>query len=333
MKHQSGNDATWATGISLSQNLITDNWVSIEGRIPPGETTLMVRAVDIGGNESATLSAVRVIKDPELLSVVNESIWTNTWAGTKSACTHNTTTGDLEADVESSGAFWSNDSSSFWSATSSDDFWGVTIYKTMGYEQNYAIWDNSPTTWPTLDHLPGRLRFLELDLEGSEYTLEYRPLLAVYVDAYGGVSYEYGTYKPWPGIRELQTVEHPFMALAYENFSLRIRIAGGTKRGKIKAAHIITEGLPKTHRETVSVASGGTVIDLTGKRWRKITNVSVSPTNTANSAQGALVGEAYDLNAAQTSSWPYELTGPTVRLYNAAGTATTGTASVLIEGY
>jgi len=335
VKHQSGSDATWATGISLSSNLITDNWVSIEGRIPPGQTTIMVRAVDIGGNESATLSAVRVVKDPELLSVVNQSIWTNVFAGTKTNCTHNTTTTHLEADVESSGAFWSGgDAATFWSATASDDFWGITTYKSMSYEQAYYIYDRYTAVWPVNDHLPGRQRFKTLELEGSEYTIEYRALLHIDIDPFtGSISYHYNDWKPWPGIRELQTTEYPFGTDGYEFAAVRVAIAGGTTQGKIKAGHLITEGLPKTHRETVSVTSGGTTIDLTGEGWRKITNVTVSPTNTADAPQGALMGEAYNLNAAQTTTTPYELTGPSVKLYTSGGAATSGTASVLIEGY
>ena len=335
VKHQAGSDATWATGIRLSENIITDNWVSINGRIQPGTTTIMVRAVDLSGNESALLSSVRVIRSLEDRSISQESIWTNVWAGVKTNCTHNTSSTYLEADVESTALFYSGGSSAtFWSGTGSSVFWGTTLYSEMIYQQNVSLYQLDGASWPTTQPLPGRQRLNPLDIEGSNFTIEYAPVISLSVGL-GGVTYTYDTYRPWPGVRELQEIEFSIAgaALPFEMIGLRITIAGGVTQGKIKAAHYIVEGLPKTHRETISVSASGSTVDLTGGLWRKITNVTVTPNNTANTAQGALFGEAYNLDAAQTTTSPYELTGPTVRLYNAAGANATGTATVVIEGY
>ena len=336
VKHQSGSDATWSTGIQLSENLITDNWVAIGGRIQPGTTTIMVRAVDLSGNESALLSSVRVIRSLEDRSISQESTWSNVWAGTKTNCTHNTSSTYLEADVESTALFYSGGSSAtFWSGTGSSDFWGTTLYSEMIYQQNVSLYQADGASWPTTQPLPGRQRFKSLDIEGSNFTIEYAPVLTISVHPITfAVSYTYGTFRPWPGVRDLQEIEFPLAAdTTFEMIGIRITIAGGATQGKIKAAHYIVEGLPKTYRETISVSASGSTIDLTGELWRKITNVTVTPNNTANTAQGALFGEAYNLDAAQTTTSPYELTGPTVRLYDAAGADATGTATVVIEGY
>ena len=335
VKHQAGSDATWATGIRLSENIITDNWVSINGRIQPGTTTIMVRAVDLSGNESALLSSVRVIRSLEDRSISQESIWTNVWAGVKTNCTHNTSSTYLEADVESTALFYSGGSSAtFWSGTGSSVFWGTTLYADMTYLQNAAMYQTDGPGWPGSQPLPGRQRFKSLDIEGSNFTIEYAPVISLSVGS-GGVTYTYDTYRPWPGVRELQEIEFSIAgaALPFEMIGLRITIAGGVTQGKIKAAHYIVEGLPKTHRETISVSASGSTVDLTGGLWRKITNVTVTPNNTANTAQGALFGEAYNLDAAQTTTSPFELTGPTVRLYDETGADATGTANVVIEGY
>jgi len=334
VKYQSGSDANWQTGILLSESLITDNFVAIGGRLMPGLTTIMVRAVDLSGNESGLISAVRLIRSLEDRSISQESVWTNVWAGVKTNCTHNTSSTYLEADVSSSSLFYSGGSTAtFWSGTGSSDFWGLVTYKDMNYLQNAAMYQLDGPSWPTTQPLPGRQRFKSLEVEGSNFTIEYAPVVSIGLHPVTfAVQYTYGTFRPWPGVRELQEIEFPLSA-GFEMIGFRITILGGTTQGKIKAAHYVVEGLPKTYRETISVSASGSTVDLTGELWRKITNVTVTPNNTANTAQGALFGEAYNLDAAQTTTSPYELTGPTVRLYDAEGAAATGTATVVIEGY
>jgi len=340
VKHQAGSDATWATGIPLAENIITDNWVAIGGRIQPGTTTIMVRAVDIAGNESTTLSATRAVRSPEDRAIIVDSDWSSNWSlpaqfVSLSGGTVNSTTNHIEADTQSSALFYpgGGGSASFWSADTSADFWGVSIYDEIVYKRVQSIFEYDGGAWPSGRNLPGRQRFKTLDIEGADFRVEYAPVTAVTV--FPTITYTTGEFRPWPGVRELQEIEFPIVgaSLDSEIIMFRITVAAGRTQGKIKAARYIIEGLPKSHRETVSVTTSGTTIDLTGDRWRKITSITVTPTNTANSAQGALFGEAYDLEAAQTTTSPYELTGPTVRLYDSGGNAATGTATVVIEGY
>lgn len=341
VKHQAGSDATWATGIPLTENIITDNWVAIGGRIQPGTTTIMVRAVDIAGNESTTLSATRVVRSPEERSITVDSDWSSDWSVNVSLTggTINGSTNHIEADTESSALFYpgGGGSASFWSADTSGDFWGVTIYKEIEYKRVQSIFEyDNALNWPVGRNLPGRQRFKALEVEGADFRVEYAPVTSISVDPFSGItSYGTGTFRPWPGVRELEEVEFPLTgaALDSEVLMFRITVAAGRTRGKIKAARYVIEGLPKSHRETISVSASGSTVDLTGERWRKITGITVTPTNTANSAQGALFGEAYDLEAAQTTTSPFELTGPTVRLYDSNGDDATGTATVVIEGY
>ena len=341
VKHQAGSDATWATGIPLTENIITDNWVAIGGRIQPGTTTIMVRAVDIAGNESTTLSATRAVRSPEDRSITVDSNWSSDWSVNVSLTggTINGSTNHIEADTESSALFYpgGGGTASFWSADTSGDFWGVTIYKEIEYKRVQSIFEyDNALNWPVGRNLPGRQRFKALEIEGADFRVEYAPVTGISVDPFSGTtSYATETFRPWPGVRELEEVEFPLTgaALDSEVLMFRITVAAGRTRGKIKAARYVIEGLPKSHRETVSVSASGSTVDLTGERWRKITGITVTPTNTANSAQGALFGEAYDLEAAQTTTSPFELTGPTVRLYDSDGNDATGTATVVIEGY
>jgi hypothetical protein len=296
----------------------------------------MVRAVDFGGNESTTLSDVKVIRSPDALAVITESTWTGTWTGTKTDCAiEGSPPYNLVADPDNSGVFWSGgDTATFWATDATVDFWGVSTFKAMSYYQmhqmNYN--DSDLFNWPTNDDLPCRERISELEIEGDDYRIEYR---AQQNFINGSFSY-YTDWLPWPGERVLQEAEFPFLlnALPAEKVEIRITISGGTTQGKLKKAVVVTEALDKVHRETVSVATAGTAVDLTGLSWRKITNVTVTPNNATS--QGAKVGEVYALTAKHQpggSGTAYELTGPTVKLYDSAGIATTGSAAVLIEGY
>ena len=341
VKHQSGSDATWSTGITLSTNIITDNWVQIGGRIQPGITTLMVRAVDIGGNESTTLSAVRLIASPADLDIIKSTTWTGIWSGTKTNCEVEAGTDYLVATENSSPIFWAGaDTATYWTGIDATIFYGLTTYDEMEYTQLARIShdpdDTGGLAWPSGADLPGRQRFSEFDVEGSDYKVEYR---AVLTHATTPITY-YGEYNPWPGERVMNELEFPSNVVVSEDIYLRITISGGAIQGKMKAAKIIVEGLEKIHREAVTVSStGGTVVDLTGKKFRKITNITITASQDADSSQGSLTGEAYNLVANHepggTGTGAWELSGPTIRLWDAAGTEATGTnyASVVIEGY
>jgi predicted phage tail protein len=345
VKHQSGDDSTWATGIPLSSNLVTDNWVQIGGRIQPGTTTIMVRAVDIAGNESTTLSEVKVIRTPEQLDDISTETWTGVWGsefgGNRIGCTLDAGTGYLVANTDSSGAFWSGgDTATFWT-TDSADFWGETIYSEMQFSDDIAVMHDfadvrTPNSWPVDDDFPCRMRVANLNFEGSAIEIHYRTY-----SAYSELGYTYmmDDWAPWPGERILEEPEWPSAigAATQELIRIRFTIASGKTQGKMKAAEFKVEGLRKHHREIVGVAStGGTTVDLTGKGFRKITSITVNPATTSASSQSAMAGEAYDLLANHQpdgAGTTYELSGPTIKLFDSSGTETTGSASVSIEGY
>jgi hypothetical protein len=317
----------------------------------------MVRAVDIAGNESTTLSGVKMVAIPDDLDVITSSTWTDVWSGTKTNCAVDTGVTDfLLATVNSSPGFWAvNESATFWSAVAvAVDFYGSTVYNEMVYEQSYNlsynphdVYDNA---WPGLALIPGKMRFDVFEAEGLDYKIEYRALQNV--DLLTLEKTYYQDWTPWPGERIMQSIEFTYLVLSingedirYEEIEFRITIASGASQGKLKAARLIIEGLPKTHRELVTVGStGGTAIDIssatTGKLWRKITNATVTAAQDANSSQGGIAGEMYDLLAKHepggvgTGAW--ELSGPKIRLWtsNSSGTIeTTGNAVVVIEGY
>ena len=339
VKHQGGDDATWATGIPITTNLITDNWIQINGRIQYGRTTIMVRAVDVAGNESATLSAVKLIRTPEQLDDIKTETWTDVWGGAYSRinCTIEAGTNHLIADVESSGLFWRPISAApFW-VTSGHVFWSTTtIYKEMSFlgevQTRHDFADIAGANWPVDADFPCREYVSQLDTQGADYKIEYRPYSTVIASSvihyYSGVD-----WAPWPGERILDEPEFPILDAGsdVERLLIRFTIAGGPVQGKLKAAEFKVEGIKKTHREILTVATTGTLVDLTGKGFRKITSVSITPALTGSAIGTAgVTGQAYDLLAKQQpggGGTTYELSGPQVAL------STAGDASVTIEGY
>ncbi len=140
-------------------------------------------------------------------------------------------------------------------------------------------------------------------------------------------------WAPWPGERILDEPEFPVTVAGsdVERLLIRFTIAGGRTQGKLKAAQFKVEGIKKTHREILTVATTGTLVDLTGRGFRKITSVSITPANTGTTiTQAGVRGQAYDLLAKQqpgVAGTTYELSGPKVVL------SAQGDASVTIEGY
>jgi predicted phage tail protein len=339
VKHQGGDDATWATGIPITTNLITDNWIQINGRIQYGRTTIMVRAVDVAGNESATLSAVKLIRTPEQLDDIKTETWTGVWGGgaySRINCSIEVGTSHLIAGVESSGLFWRLVSAApFW-VTSGHVFWvSTTIYKEMSFlgevQTRHDFADIAGANWPVDADFPCREYVSQIDTQGTDYKIEYRPFQS---ETGGTYTYFPGIdWAPWPGERTLDEPEFPILDAGsdVERLLIRFTIAGGRTQGKLKAAEFKVEGIKKTHREILTVATTGTLVDLTGKGFRKITSVSITPASTGSTiTQAGVIGQAYDLLANQQpggANTTYELSGPQVVL------SSQGDASVTIEGY
>ena len=352
VRHQAGTDSTWETGISLSANLITDNWVQIGGRIPPGETTIMVRAVDLGGNLSDVLVGTRTIRDADKRFEISGSVqdWNaNAFANPSLSTTVGNLTGcsvvnvggvnELHADLESSdlfyraqnsAAFWEDDSLRFWTNA---DGTPRTTYQEMTYTTRYVVSDED-TSWPDNRFLPGKMRFSDFEIEGAEYSIEYRGQKTVNPLAY------HTDWLPWPGERNLGEMEYPFLtSLNPTTYSellwFRVTIKGGTTRGKIKKARIVMEGEPKSLNAVMLAGASGTAYSLSGLGWRNIVSATGTVVSGSASAGDAIGVQFLNLWSDNTSggSAPYELTGPTIKPYDKDGNGEAAFVSIALEGY
>ena len=361
IRHQAGDDATWSTGISLSANIITDNWVQIDGRIPPGQTTLMVRAVDLGGNLSDVLSGVRNIRDNDKRFEIAQSVqdWNvNAFSNTVLGVSYNLLNdcsvvsvngvNELHADVESSDLFYrGQDSATFWE-DSSIPFWtdadGTprTTYKEMSYITRYLIYDED-TSWPTKRYLPGKMLFSDLNIEGAEYAIEYRGQTTIGDPSVSAVSY-HSDWLPWPGERNLNELEYPALSainndgsVTYsELLQLRVTIKGGTTRGKIKKARLLMEGTPKVKTDLMltshpSVPAFTGQYSLAGEGWRAIIGCVATLVSNSSPDQIAKSVQVHSMSVSTTD--PYELSGPTFKAFDEDGTHTFAVISFTLEGY
>ena len=356
IRHQAGDDATWETGISLSANIITDNWVQIQGRIPPGQTTIMIRAVDLGGNLSDVLSGVRNIRDNDKRYEIAGSVqdWNSnsfnnpsldTSYGTLTNCSVQTvnSVNELHADLESSdlfyrgqntATFWEDNSLRFWTNA---DGTPRTTYKEMTYVTRYVVYDED-TGWPSKRFLPGKMMFSDLEIEGAEYSIEYRGQSTVNPLAY------HTDWLPWPGERNLSELEYPFLTAINNDGSLtysellwfKVTIKGGTTQGKIKKARLLMEGTPKsltalayTSHPTVPAITGQ--YSLIGQGWRSIIGAVTTLVSNGGTDQIAKTVQVLNMNANSTN--PLELAGPTFKAFDEDGDHTFAVISFTLEGY
>lgn len=227
VRHQAGSDTLWSTAIPAHDGLVTVSSFSIAA-LPPGQRTILVKAVDAAGNESVNAAAVVVaIGGLAIENIVEEEDFhAGGFTGTKVNATVEGGSGDLIADFEVD-EFWSGPPGGlFWGAPG-DPFWGDS-YKQLEYEDE---WEPPGTA------LPGRL-FLALDVQGSNWSVYYR---------------EQGStaWLRWPGWID---------AAAGVTYEFRLVVDGGQTRGRVLAfaAQIDKPDLEERIDDFV-VASSGTV--------------------------------------------------------------------------
>lgn len=227
IRHQAGIETLWSTAIPAHDGVVTVASFSIAA-LPPGERTVLVKALDARGNESVNAAAVVVaIGGLAIENIVEEEDFHAAgFTGTKTNCAVEGGSGDLIADLLID-QFWKGQSDApFWGAGGSA-FWGDS-YDPMEYVDEWE---------PPSVALPGRL-FLDLEVQGSSWAVFYR---------------EQGStdWLRWPGWID---------AVVGPTYEFRLTIEGGPVRGRVTAfaAQIDKPDLEERIDDFV-VASSGTV--------------------------------------------------------------------------
>lgn len=256
VRHQAGTDTLWATAIPAHDGLVTESRFDISA-LPPGERTILVKAFDTAGNESASPGVVVQQIGGLLLENLFESsdFHAAGFLGTITNATVEPGTGDLVADSEVD-RFWGPSGGLFWGAPG-DLFWGNS-FKPLEYIDSWA---------PTAAAIPGRL-FLDLDVSGSSWQILYR---------------ESGDpeWIRWPGFVDAEA------GVTYE---FRLTIDGGETRGRVSAfaAQIDKPDIEELLDDFVVAASGVVRLSL-NKTFSVIKQVLLTVQDDGNGGVSARV--------------------------------------------
>ncbi len=308
IRFRRGRSTLWANAIPAHEHVIRTTDFQIFAGV--GEHTFLVKAVDVGGNESANAQSITV--NLGLVSFENVVVTidhrTMGWPGT--ITNGSVVDGDLIAD--SDDPFWpDSDATPMWDGMDADLFWD-DAFGEMVYEFSVI---------PTADVLDALLK-IDIEMQG-DWRMEYRTDSTVSmwgVDAdspmwdddealmWGDPS----AYIQWPG-----ALDH----LKQQAYFFRVIGAAGAVQAVIEELQVLFDvpDLSETFEDVV-IADIGTRLPLT-KTYRAITKVR--PVLQDDAGDGAYV-KVMDKNATL---------GPLLQVFDTDGVATAGLVDVVVHGY
>lgn len=299
-----GVNTFWSGGAPLHDGLLTSSPYTMASR-PAGQVTLLIKAVDTSGNESANAAAIVTdLGDAPIHNILFSYPEAPDFTGT---ITDGAVSGSvLEAD--SVDLFYGDDSQPFYGADS-DDFYPAGTFAQMLYE------------WFATPDLAGTLVLLHT-ITASDFVIEYaRDSQDAFYGADGDLFYGAdadafygtpGTFQVWPGYITLT---------AAEGISFRVTTAGGPTQGRIETLTVVLD-VPDIVEELqdVVISSGGTRLPIT-QTYSAIDTVQLTVQADGN---GGIAARIDDKDA--------EL-GPLITVLNAAGTAVAGLVDASIKGH
>jgi hypothetical protein len=279
-----------------------------------GTQTILIKAVDTSGIESANAASVTIdLGDLVVANVVVTQAEGPAWAGSLSGGTDTGT--DLEADLLSSPPFWGADAALHWAADG-DTYWLANTYDSLVYVATYT---------PTTDILGDGVLKIETTVTGG-YTLDYRISTSGAFWGAGGATFwgldaadfwdadTIGEWSPFPG--QLG----PFESTA-DAYQFRLTTQGGATQGVVAQFDILID-VPDLVEvfDDIVVAATSTRLPIT-KTYRAIKAVNVTVQTDGN---GGVTARIIDKDATL---------GPDIEVLNASGTAVIGLVDAVIQGY
>jgi hypothetical protein len=300
VRYNPGTNANWSVGTPL--HAVADGYAG--GLVPGfpwpmplrlyGVNTIMIRAVDTSGNESAVAYDTADFGVPDEANIADAENYAG--AGFPGTLTGGTlTSGELLADVEPASDFWRVGlGGDFWYRDGAADFWASGQYLAMEYEATYT---------PSYD---GGTVLIDYTVTGSRVTISYRTDPA-------------GAWQPWPGAYGATVASSPIY--------FRVTTDAGGTRGVI-SAFVVRLEMPTLEQTfgNVEINSAGTTLDpasgLPARTWIAIEDVQITP---IDDGSGAVAG--------RLKGTPSPASGPELELLNSSATAVTGHAFVRVRGY
>lgn len=310
LRFQQGINRSWGDAVPMHTGLVTDSPFVMRVK-PAGQATLMIKAVDTSGNESADPAVIVTdLGDPVLRNVFVEfDRKASAWPGTLTGGT--VSGGNLVAD--STTLMWNaDDSVAMWNDDGSTLMWtSSTTYKQLVYTDRITV----------SRALTGSRLVIEAAIAGDAWQIEYRenspapmwgdPAGTMWGADSAALMWDTHDWQPWPGSITVQASMYDF----------RVTVAQGSTQGVVSAFNLIVD-VPDVSESLadVAISAAGTRLAIT-EAYESIRVVSLTLQADGGSA---ITVKVEDKDAAL---------GPLVKAYNSAGTAVDGTVDALVQGY
>lgn len=299
-----GANTYWDTATPLHEGLILANPYTLTVR-PSGTVTLLLKAVDTSGNESANAASIVLELGDQLISNILFSTAEHTaFAGTKTYCA-------VDAGVLKAAAldrfFYPPDEAAFSPGT--EGAFSGSVYADMVYEWYFDAPDDGTV-------------LLQYTLEASGFNIEYRlgdqsaaflpGADAAFTPADEAFFGSLTDWAGWPGALEIPSLQRIYF---------RITLAGGNTRGQISALTSILD-VPDVveNFNDIAISAGGTRLPIT-KTYRVIQNVKLTLQADGGSGVGVRIKDKS------------ETLGPLVEVINSSGTSVAGVLDATTQGY
>lgn len=299
-----GVNTWWATAAAVHDGLVTDSPYTMNTR-PSGIVTLLIKAVDTSGNESANAATI-VLNLGDVLTSNVLLEWAEAPAFMGAITGGAVSAGVLQANA--TDLFYGPDEEPFYGADT-DPFFPNSTYAELVYEWEVTVRDK------------GLLK-LQHNVVASTYVIEYQrdnqsAFYGADNDLFYGADEEpfygpEGDWATWPGSIEITSPE---------KIRARIKIAAGSTRGEISLLTFLLDVPDVT--ETINdlvIAPGGTRLPLT-KAYRAIKGLQLTVQADGN---GGLSARIKDKNP---------ILGPLVAVVNSAEVEVAGLLDADIQGH
>jgi hypothetical protein len=301
-----GNNRDWGIASPLHTGLVTKSpWT--QEIVPPGLITLMVKAQDTSGNQSAAAAVIVANLGDTILEnlILTYDI---KGAGFPGSIVNGAVVGGLLRAADSGDLFWGDDAAQFW-RLDAENFWNAASYLALDYQTGYVVQAAEVGSRLTLDAV----------VDAASYTLDYR--FDATGEFWGGdASYFWGSdaspfwtqptpWRAWPG--EIESVPAGLI-------QFRITTQSGPIQGAVSVLAFNFDVEDEFEElDNVAVSASGTRLVLT-KPYRSINNVQLTLQGTG----AAVTARAIDKS----------ISGPLVACFNASGTQVAGIIDARIQG-
>lgn len=307
IRFQYGANTEWGTANAIHAGLVTESPYTLL-IVPPGQVTIMVRAVDTSGNESAASAYVITdFGDTPVANVVESRDYRAlVWPGDITGAT--ISGGNIVADQPD--LFYKVDASNFYGADTA-----------AFYNTNYAGLEWISTGWTPTLAAAGSAMTIAWTLTGEAQAVQYRPtgpslFYGADLDYFYGADAEAfyaaaGAWQTWPGS----------LVASNEEIQFRVATSAGLTAGLL-SAFVVSIDVPDKvlSLNGVAIGSGGSRLSGAVGEFNVIQNIQL----TLQGGSTAMKLEASDYNNAA---------GPLVDAKNSSGTGVAATIDVFLQGY